>query len=77
MERHKIGELRDEDKNIQGPAHTFFHLTKVLGLTLKDFRGNIIINDESDIHFDSLHSNLTHFKKMITLCIRKAIFQQL
>ena len=68
---------RDEDKNIQGPAHTFYHLTKVLGLTLKDHKGNIIINDENDIHLDFLHSNLSHFKKMITLWIRKAIFQQL
>ena len=46
-------------------------------MTLKDHKGNIIINDENDIHLDFLQSNLTHFKKMITLWIRKAIFQQL
>ena len=68
---------KTEIPGIQGPAHTFHYLLDALGLDLKAINGAWVLIDEHGAKVDFLQASKQHFKKTITMWVRKAIMQQL
>ena len=68
---------RTSTSGIQGPAHTMHAILDLLGIDLKCIKGSWISIDEHCVQLDLIEGSNYHFRKTVTMWIRKAIISQL